>query len=172
MKAKLKIALAAAMFSATPALAQDKPELTVEQCITILNGLNALNCVGQQLGGSCTPDMKQYKLGDARFTIGANIQALSGVLTIYQRAQQQFMAELPPIPLADPGKPASPEITMMQADQNKRSIANQIAMLGKPCVTGSPLLRLKLSELKLGDGPEQNAIPPSVLAAFSPIVDK
>ncbi len=163
-------ALALAAAFAAPATAQES--LTVEQCVTILSGLNALNCVGQQLQGQCAPDAKQYKLGDARFTIASDVQALSGVLTSYQRAQQQFMAELPPLPPAPQGdaKPEPQETALARADQNKRAIANQIAMLGKPCpVTPG---RLKLSELKLGDAADQNAIPPAVLAAFSLIVDK
>jgi hypothetical protein len=177
MKTAFKIALAAVAFSAAPALAQDKATYTVEQCITILNGLNALNCVGQQLNGSCAPDAKQYKLGDTRYDIGRDISALTGILTDYQRAQQKFMAELPPIPDYDHGsadhpKPVPLEVQQAQADQNKKSITNQIAMLGKPCVMGGPLLRLKQPDLKMGDNPDQNAIPPSVFAAFSPIVDK
>lgn len=165
---RFAIALAAAL-ACTPASAGEP--FTVEQCITILSGLNSLNWAGQQLNDQGRPaDAKQYKLGDARFTISEDIQALTGVLTVYQRAQQQFMAELPPIPSVDQNKPVPPEVQQMQADQNKRAIANQIAMLARPCnVTPG---RLKLGELKLGDGPDQNAIPPSVLAAIAPIVDR
>lgn len=171
---RLLVIIATAAF-ATSAIAQDQPKLTVEQCITILSGLNTLNCAGQQLGGSCAPDAKQYKLGDARYTIGANIQALTPVLTTYQRAQQQFMAELPTIPdydhgTADHPKPAPPEVLAMVTDQNKKSLANQVAMLAKSCnvVPG----HLKLQELKLGDDPDHNAIPPSVLGAISAIIDR
>ncbi len=153
-----------------PALSQDAKPFTVEQCINILTGLKALDCAGQQLNGTCSADAKQYKLGDARFTIGMNIQALAPVLVEFQRAQQKYMMELPPIPQPEAGKPVPPEIAAMQAQQNRESVANQIAMLAKPCsVTPG---RLKQSELKLGDAPDQNAIPPSVLAAFGSIVDK
>lgn len=170
---KLIFTAAILVASVTTAAAGDTQPLTVEQCIGILTGLNSLNWVGQQLGEDQSKrptDAKQYKLGDTRFTIARDIAALSPVMMGYQRAQQEFLAELPPIPKADPGKPEPPEAAVMQADQNKRSIANQLAMLKKPCdvVPG----RLKLQELKLGDAPEQNPIPPSVLAAFSLIVDQ
>ena len=170
MRTILAVAVAAAI-TVTPAIAQDaKPQLTVEQCLTILSGLKALDCAGQQLGGSCASDARQYKLGDARITIGENVQAITPVLTAYQRAQQQYMMELPPIPAAEPGKPTPPEVAQMQTDQNKKVIATQIAMLARPCnVTPG---RLKWSDLKIGDDADHNAIPPSVLGAIGAMMDK
>ena len=172
---KLGIAVAASLLS-FPALADDAKPLTVEQCMTVLNGLNSLNWVGQQLGEGPEKkpaDAKQYKLGEARFTIALDISSLSPVRDAYVRGNQQFMAELPPIPPAPEGKQPMPEAQQMQADQNRQAIAYQVATLAKPCpVSLTTSGRLKLQELKLGDGPDQNAIPPSVLAAFSQIVDK
>ena len=66
--------------------------LTVEQCISILTGLNALNCSGMQLGGSCDKDAKSYKLGEARFTIAIAISALGPVLDAAQQAQRNELA--------------------------------------------------------------------------------
>ena len=156
--------------SLATASAQDAKPLTVEQCITLLNGLNSLNCVGQQLNGTCAPDAKQYKLGGARMTIGLNIQALTPVLTTFQREQQKFMMDLPRVPAAEPGKPVPPEIAEMQADQNKKSVATQIDMLARPC-TVTPG-RLKWSELNLGDDADHNAIPPAVIGALGAMMDK
>ncbi len=137
-----------------------------------MSGLNSLNWVGQQLNEEPSKkpaDAKQYKLGDARFTIALDISALTPILSAYQRSQQGFVAELPPVPPASDGKPP-PEAAQMQADQNRQVIAHQVGDLAKPCpVTPG---RLKLQELKLGDAADQNAIPPAVLAAFSAIVDK
>ncbi len=168
----MKAIYVAAAFLAliVPAAAQDKPSLTVEQCINVLTGLKSLDCAGQQLNGTCPPDAKQYKLGDARFTIGMNIQALSPVLTEYQRAQQKFMMELPRVPTTEPGKPVPPEIADMKAQQDREAVANQLAMLAKPCTVAPG--HLKQSDLKLGEGADQNAIPPSVIAAFGAIIDK
>ncbi len=158
---------------ATIAVAQDQPRLTVEQCITVLSGLKTLDWQGKQIGEDVSKrpaDAKQYKLGDARYTIALDIAALDPILTSYQRAQQQFIAELPAIPPTPEGKTPTTEILQMQAEQNKKSIANQIAMLAKPCTVMPG--HLKLSEMKLGDDAEHNAIPPSAFAAFSLIVDK
>ena len=160
----------AALVGMTAAHADDLKPLTVEQCINILTGLKSLDCVGQQLNGQCAADAKQYKLGGARYTIGMNIQALTPVLTEYERAQQKYMLELPQVPAAEPGKPVPPEAATMKAQQDREAVANQLAMLAKPCIV--TIGRLKQSELKLGDGPDQNAIPPSVIAAFGIIVDK
>jgi hypothetical protein len=167
---KIAAALAASLLACIPAAAEDAKPLTVEQCINILAGLKSLDCAGQQLNSQCPADAKQYKLGDARLTIGMNVAALTPVLTEFQRAQQKYMMELPRVPTPEAGKPVPPEVADMRAQQDRESVANQLAMLAKTC--NVQLGRLKQSELKLGDGPDQNAIPPSVFAAFSPIVDK
>jgi hypothetical protein len=165
-----RAAAALALILAVPAASDDVKPLTVEQCINVLAGLKALDCAGEQLNGTCPADAKQYKLGDARLTIGMNVAALTPVLTEFQRAQQKYMMELPRVPTPEAGKPVPPEVADMRAQQDRESVANQLAMLAKPCNVQPG--RLKQSELKLGDGADQNAIPPSVFAAFSPIVDK
>jgi len=159
--------VAALLLGASPATAG---ELTVEQCISILTGLNALNCQGQQLGGQCDPKAPQYKLGEARYTIAMDIAGLGPVLNSVQEAQRKYMAELPSLPPVETSKGPSAEYTAKAAEQQKLIAANQSALLSKACNVQPG--HLKLSELKLGDGPDQNPIPPSVLAAFSVIVDK
>jgi hypothetical protein len=173
------VAAASLAILAAPAAGQDAKPLTVEQCIGVLNGLNSLNWAGQQLNepnDKKPADAKQYKLGDARFTISMDISSLDPVRAAFQRSQQGFLAEQPVLPAVDKdgktadGKMATPELQQAIADQNKAFQAHQIADLAKPCPVAPG--RLKLQELKIGDNPDQNAIPPSVLAAFSPIVDK
>jgi hypothetical protein len=160
-------------FAASPVIADDaKPQLTVEQCINILYGLNSLNYAGQQFGDpkQAPADAKQYKLGPARMTIAFNVAALTPILTAAQSAQQGFVRELPPLPAAEPGKPDSPERVDAAAKQNKQAQANWEAIIHAPCpfVPG----HLKEKELKIGDGPDENAIPPSVLGALVPIIDR
>ena len=151
--------------------AEDAKPLTVEQCIDILGGLNSLNCVGQQLNEKCSAsDAKQYKLGPARLTIGLNISALSPVKTAAQNAQTGFMRELPPLPSAEPNKPNAAERDDAAAALNKKMIANWQKIIQKPC--NVTLAHLKASELKIGDGPDENAIPPAVLGAIWPIIDQ
>ena len=169
-----RILIAVIALMPTVAFADPAAPLTVEQCINILAGLNSLTWAGQQLGETPDkkpPDAKQYKLGDVRVTIAFDIESLQPVLTSYQRASQQFLGELPPVPQADAGKPQSPAAIELQADNNKKFIAFQVKALGQPCpvtING----RLKLSDLKLGDGADQNQIPVNVLAAIVPIIDK
>jgi hypothetical protein len=157
---------------ATAALADDVKPLTVEQCITVFNGLSSLSWAGQQLNEETSrrpADAKQYKLGEARFTISMDIAALSTVITAYQRAQRAAFDELPALPSVDQNKQIPPEVQQMKMDNDRRIAKIQNDMMTRKCdVTPG---RLKLSELKLGDGPDQNAIPPNVLAAFSFIID-
>jgi hypothetical protein len=150
------------VFAAIPAHAEG---LTVEQCISTLTGLNALNCAGMQLGGSCDKDSKSYKLGDARYTIAMDIAALGPVFDAAQQAQRKFILELPALPDAK-----AADYTEKSTKQSARISENWAAIMAKPCNVQPG--HLKLSELHLGDSPDQNAIPPSVLAAFAPIVDK
>ena len=171
-----RIVVAAAMIFAAvaPSGAQEKKPLTVEQCLGILTGLNSLNWVGEQLGETQDKkpaDAKQYKLGEVRFTVALDIEALGPVQASYQRAAQQFVAELPIAPAVDPKNPSAPAGAQIQTDNNKRMLSFQLKALAQPC-PASNLSHIKLADLKLGDGTDQNQIPVSVLAAFSPIVDR
>jgi len=148
---------------AAEAAAQPDGGLSVDRCITILSGLNALNCVGQQIGGQCPAGAGQYKLGTARYTIALDIAALGPVFDAARKAQQQFMAELPAAPKSASGQPDD-------TNQTTRLQANWNGILAGRCT--AELSHLKLSDLHLGDKADENAIPPAVLGAISPIVDK
>jgi hypothetical protein len=137
----------------------DADGLTVAQCLNVLNGLNSLNYAGQQLGEPKPPaDAKQYKLGELRGTISFNIAALAQTSDATQRARTALVKE------AGGGeiKPGTPEM--------ERFLAAFQVVLDKPC--DAKLARFKLSELRLGDEPDRNAIPPSVLGALEPIIDR
>jgi hypothetical protein len=156
----IAIALAAIAI-VTPAAAQSPKPLTVLQCLTVLKGLSALGCVGEQLDGTCTPDAKQYKLGALRLTTGLNISRLQDLANTVQRAQNGFNSELPPL---DP----------KAFDADKVARGNQIqANWNKIIDAECPVQpgHIKASDLKLGDGPDENAVPPSVLGALAPIID-
>jgi hypothetical protein len=161
----LAFASAAAVVHAEDAA---KP-LTVEQCLNLLNGLNSLNCVGQQLNGVCDPAAKQYKLGQARVPIALNISALSPVRDGVQKEAQAFASSLPPLPAVEPGKPDSPERIDMAAKQSKDIQTHWLKVIAGPCpVTPG---RIKATDLNIGDEADKNAITPSVLAAIAPDVD-
>lgn len=158
----LAIALAAAAFTTSVSAQQPSKPLTVLQCLTILKGLDATSCVGKQLdGGACAPDAKQYKLGPLRVTIGMDLARLQDEANVVQRAQNGFAAELPPL---DPKAPDADKIArsnQIQANWNKIIDADCPVTLG----------RLKQSDLKIGDGPDENAFPPAILGALMPIID-
>jgi hypothetical protein len=167
-----RITFSIALICATvPALADGQKPLTVEQCVTVLNGLSALSCAGQQLNDqtTCPRDAKQYKLGPARMTIGSNIGALSAVFSMAQRSQQEFLAELPPLPQPVAGKPPGPEIAEAETKRQAAASKNWQGILSADCNVQPA--HIAESALKIGDGPEQNQFPPNVLAAISPIVD-
>lgn len=166
--------ITALVMSGASATADDaKQPLSTEQCILVLNGLNALGWAGQQLGEDAKQkpaDAKQYKLGEARYTIALDIARLTDVMVAYQRGVQAALRELPAVPQQEPGKAKTPEAISIEAENNKRAVDIQTKALSKPCdVTPG---RLKMTELKIGDGADQNQFPVSVLAAFSLIVDQ
>lgn len=153
---------------AAPAAAQD--HFTVEQCLTILAGLNALNCADQMIGAQCDKGARQYSLGPARLPIALAVSGLSNLANDTNRAQQGFIAELPTIPPAAPGKQDDPETAARRTDQSKAVQKNWNALMTQACPATLP--RLKLIELNIGDGPGQNQIPPAVLGAIAPIIDQ
>lgn len=167
MKSLLAVIAASLVFT-IPAYAGD---LTVEQCLSILTGLNALNCAGQQMGGSCEPAAKQYKLGDARMSIAQDVAALAAVAAIYQRTIQGHQLEYDVLPPAPTDQKPDP-FAVDRAKQNRDFVAFQNKELAKTCPLSGPLVHLHATDLKIGDGTDKNEIPPGVLAAISPIVDK
>lgn len=173
---KFAIAMfAAAAVIASPAAADEqKPAgLTIEKCVTISLGLNSLNWAGQQLGqpGQTPPtDSKPYKFsGTTWLTIGQDIDALNQVVTEAQKAQQRFVGALAFIPPAPPADKADPDAAA-RASENKQVNDNWQKIIAQPCnVTPG---HIKASDLKIGSDPDSNAIPPSVLGALWPIIDR
>ena len=148
----------------------DPAPMTVEQCLTILNGLNSLNYAGQQLGDTskAPADAKQYKFGKARIAIGFDIYQLSQVQAVMQDQHNAFLLKLPPLPATQQGKPDSDRVDAAQA-QNRASQGDFQNLVSQPCpVTPG---HVRADDLKIGDDPESNAIPPSVLGAIYSIID-
>jgi hypothetical protein len=150
----LKLTLALSLAIAFPSLADaGEGKFTVNQCLLIMKALRALDRAGAPLDpppGPQPSDAKQYRLGALRMTIATNLAALSVVGDSFDRARRQLIREH--------GGEATPQF--MDAFQK---------ILDRPCE--ATLGHIKLSELKLGDGAEENAIPPTVLAALAPIID-
>lgn len=148
------VLIAAALAFAVPARAED--DLTVKTCLEILAGLNSMNFSGQSSPTApAPPDAKPYRLaGSARMTMAFDISELSRVQAASQKAQGEFDKTL----------------DQKEPDRQKQLDANWQSILAAPCnvVPG----RVKESDLHLGDGPNDNAIPPSVLAVIVPIIDR
>lgn len=138
---------------------------TVGQCIAIYNGLNALNYVGQQLlsGGPPPADAKQYKLGSVRMTVALDIAALTPIVEAARKAQAGFLAEQGLVP-PKPDDKAAIAAQNLKIDQYIQTI------IEAPCHV--ELGHISLNDLRLGDGNDQNPIPPTVLSVLSPIIDK
>jgi hypothetical protein len=165
-----KIIFAAAIATFPVVASAQDAKLTVEQCINILSGLNALNCVGQELNdyAACKPDSKQYKLGAARVAIAVDVAALTPVGDGANKEQQAFISDLPPLPAIEPGKTSSARDDAVSV-QNKALGANWQKIISGPCpVTPG---RIKFSDLNVGDGADQNPIPPTVLSHLVPLID-
>ena len=154
------LAFAAAL--SEPVLAEDAKPLTVLQCISVLSGLNALSCSGAQLNGpACAADAKQYKLGPLRVTIGLNIGRLQEEANAIQRAQNDFITK--EAPAADPKDAAA------QAERAKKIQDNWNAIIDASCPI--KLGHLSQAALDIGDAPDHNAFPPSVIGALMSIID-
>lgn len=147
----------------TPAVAQEQAPMTIGQCRAILFGLNALNCAGEQLGGHCATDARQYKLGNARITIAIDVSALSAEIAPIENGQAAFVRELPVLPdPSDKGRAAA------EAENNKKIADNWATALKLPCHVS--IGKIPIKELRIGDGSDENAIPPEVLSAIAPII--
>jgi hypothetical protein len=148
---------------AAPAFAADEPKkLTVGECVDIYIGLGNLDSYERVVKESGAEKVirGQYRLGDARMTVALNMGALKPVAEAANKTRQEILLEV------GDGKAIAPD--------DQKAVAKATAMfeaaLKEPCpVTPG---RIKLSDLKIGDSPEQNQIPPSVLSAIMPIVDR
>lgn len=150
--------LAVLAFAATPAAAGG---FTVAECLNIETGLNALNYAGAQLRdpNPAPAGAKQYRLGAARWPIAMNLAALSRVSAAFAKSRSALILEI------GSGKdiaPGTPEMSRLTDELQK--------ILDKPCdVTPA---KMKLQDLLLGDGTDQNQIPPAVLGALAPIIEQ
>lgn len=119
-------------------------DLTIGQCRAIYGALVGLD---------------HYKLGAARMTIALDIAALTPIWQASEKARIGMIAEIAGGKDIQPGTPEyAAFVQRFDAD------------LGKPC--GLTLGHVKIADLKLGDGPDENAIPPTSLAAMVPIEDR
>jgi hypothetical protein len=143
------------------AFAGEAKPLTVGQCLDVMAGLNALNYVGQQLGDqqSKPPDAKAYKLGPARMTIALDIAALRPISDAAEKTRQGIVTEI------SGGKPIQ-----AGTDEMKQYLAKWQKVLDGPC--GVAPGHLRAADLKIGDGADENPIPPSVLSVLIPIIDQ
>lgn len=153
--------VAAPSFSAH---AEDKPaSLTVSQCLTVLRGLRSLSGyerVIKENGVERAIANQQYKLGDARLTISLNIGELNRTEDAVSRSRTALMAELM---AGGELKDGTPQwlafLSRLQAE-----------ILDRPC--NVTLGRIKIADLKLGDGADQNAVPPTAIADILAILDR
>lgn len=147
------VIVAIAAFSMAPAIAD---ELTISRCLDVAAGLNALDHYDDAMTGK----PKQYRLGALRVTIGLNMAALRHVSEAAEKARLGLIAEI------GGGKPPQAfdpwEVSKLNEEYRKA--------LDQPCDVKPG--RIKATDLRLGDGPEENAIPPSVIAALAPIIDQ
>lgn len=150
----MKTAMLAAALSAALIAGARAELLTVAGCLTVLQGLRALDGYDVPSGDAKTPTRKTYKLGALRFPIALNISALSRVEDSVSKARQALLAE-------NGGE--------VKSDNQAHIIAELQKVLDKPCDT-TPA-RMKLADLRLGDGPEENAIPLTALSQMAPIID-
>lgn len=129
--------------------------MTIGRCLDVAAGLSALD----HYDDAATGKPKQYKLGALRGPIGLNMAALRHVSESIEKARLGLIAEI------GGGKAPqafdSSEIAKLNEEYRK--------MLDQPCDVKPG--RIKVTDLRLGDGPEDNAIPPSVIAALAPILD-
>jgi hypothetical protein len=119
-------------------------DLTIGQCRDIYIALMSLD---------------RFKLGDQRLTVALDIAALTPIWRASEVERIALASE------AGGGKEIKPDTAelgvFMQSFQR---------VLGKACPV--TLGRIKAAKLKLGDDEDQNAIPPTTLAALMPILDR
>jgi hypothetical protein len=160
MKRVALVIAALALSSPAPAA---EPELTIDDCLTILVGLNGLDG-HQALTRDNTVVVLSYKFENAKLRgiIQENIAALGAVQSNLQKVQQQIFKEVAGSKFElrpDAADPA--ERALLQQYQKQALDARQ-----GPCK--ATLSRISLNDLRL----DKNEIPGSILAALSKILDK
>lgn len=161
----LPLATVASLMISSGALAQEAPPpLTIQKCLEILGGLNALNFAGEQIGNQnpAPANASQYKFGATRMTIALDIAALTKIQTAVRETAQAIQRETEAeIPIPENSK----DSTALSAKRNERENAELQKALDKPC--NVQIARLNAADLKLTD----NEIPVGVLAVLAPIID-
>ena len=163
----LAVATAAAVLStcATQAAESTEPapqkQVTIDQCISVANGIRALDWSGEPLNyqGSPPADAKQYKLGALRVPLGFLGGSLQSVVATYTTSVRKIMLEI------GDGKPVDPKFDSVKY---MRYLQESELAAQKPCPVTLPQFRI--SEFNVGDKPDQNQIPPSVIGALAPIL--
>lgn len=170
--------LAAALALSTPAPAADAPKLTLQQCGDILTALTALSDGRYQAvdkAGQPVIDkagnavMLPYRLGGQRMTIALNMDVLRGVVQAGDQARVGLVREILPNGTPPVG---TPEFAKFQASDPayKRFLDEYQKLLDAP--QGVVPGRLKLADLDVGDAPDHNPIPPTVLQPLLPIIER
>lgn len=158
MKKIMMIAAALAAI-ATPTLAAD---LTTGDCLQVNAGLAALDRYDRVIKDTSGEHVvsAQYKLGGTvRFTVAQMMATLKPIVDAFEKARTALITE---VSGGKPVQPNSPELDRLNVEYAK--------MTARPC--GVTLPKIKLSDLKLGDGDDQNPIPPSVLSALLPMIEQ
>lgn len=168
---------------AAPAMAAEPETPTVQQCSEILAGLLTLSDGyygtdkdGKVITGQDGKAVKiPYKLGKLRLPIATNITLLRGVLKDAEDARQALVRELiPDLPDigADPLNPVKEYRDYMKTEKYKKFMDAYTAnMTAPPPGAKITLARIKSEDLKVGDAPADNPIPPITLSQLGPILE-
>jgi hypothetical protein len=119
-------------------------DLTIGQCRGIYIALTSLD---------------RFKLGDQRLTVALDIAALT---PMWRASEMERIAIANEVGGGKEIKPETAEWAMFMQSYDR--------VLDKACPV--TLGRIKAAKLKLGDDEDQNAIPPTTLAALMPILDR
>lgn len=175
-------AIATSLFVSPILAADDPPTPTITTLGEILNGLvvlsdghYAVDKDGKVVSGADGKAVKvPFKLGKYRMTIASNITLLRGVLKDVEDARQALIREnIPDIPdVGDPQNSSKEYRDYLRSDKYKQFEEAYKAMANSPPGTKITLARIKLDDLKVGDDPGQNPIPPVALSQLDPILDK
>src|ERR1700688_4179751 len=134
--------------------------LTVGQCLDIYTGLAAFDHYDRVAKDDKGEHIisSQYKLGATRLTIAMNLAALKPVVEATDKARLWLVAEMG----GEAIKANSPQYKQLSAEDEKVRAANCSAQLET----------IDTEQLKLGDGPDENPIPPGTLSLLVPILSK
>jgi hypothetical protein len=139
--------------------AEEPKKLTIGECIEVYSALANLDAFDRVVkeGGTERVVKGQYRLGEARMTIALNMGALRPVIDAANKTRQQIIAEV------GEGATTKPETMVKAQEMFDRAMK-------EPCPVSPG--HIKIGDLNLGDGPDKNQIPPSVINGVMPIVDR